>query len=284
MSKYEGDPQYEHKFFVVKDSIIQRELDFLQEQESVAYHNVVNFLHSVCIAAKGKEYLVVNQDEPYADKVWELIKSNEKKEIVAFVGRAGSGKDYQSNLLVEKGFKKMSFANALRKMAFTCFGLNFEEGLGQYEYLKANDCITLTLQDKEEIKLNFRTFLERLGTQGIRHYDNDFWVNCLIKDIKESNVKKICISDLRFTNEYIKLYEFAKENGYEFKCIFCDYHSDRYQDKNDHESARFSNYLANQGFKDLQEVTPQDCMDFLTVQTVKESTNELLKMKSQLLV
>ena len=272
MSRYEGDPQYEHKFFVVKDSILQKELDFLQEQESIAYHNVLNFLHNVCKQASGKEYLVVNQDEPYADAVWELIKSNEKKQIVAFVGRAGSGKDYQSNLLVEKGFKKMSFADALRKIAFTCFGLNFEEGIGQYDYLKANDCITLTTQDKEEIKINFRTFLELLGTQGIRHYDNDFWVNCLIKDIKDSNVKKICISDLRFTNEFIKLHNFAKDNDYDFKCIFCDYHSDRYQDKNDHESAQFSNYLAESGFTDLQEVRMQDCVDFTSRHTLKKET------------
>ena len=74
MSKYENDPQYEHKFFVVKDSIIQQELDFLRGQESVAYHNVLNFLNNVANRAKDKEYLVINQDEPYADNVWELIK------------------------------------------------------------------------------------------------------------------------------------------------------------------------------------------------------------------
>lgn len=74
MSKYENDPQYEHKFFVVKYSIIQQELDFLMVQESIAYHNVLNFLNNVANRAKDKEYLVINQDEPYADKVWKLIK------------------------------------------------------------------------------------------------------------------------------------------------------------------------------------------------------------------
>ena len=78
MSKYEKDKEYKHKFFVVKESIIQQELDFLQEQESIAYHNVLSFLTNVCKAAGNKEYLVVNQDEPYADEVWELIKGGLK--------------------------------------------------------------------------------------------------------------------------------------------------------------------------------------------------------------
>lgn len=83
MSKYENDPQYEHKFFVVKDSIIQQELDFLRGQESVAYHNVLHFLNNVANRAKDKEYLVINQDEPYADKVWELIKQGENLQKIS---------------------------------------------------------------------------------------------------------------------------------------------------------------------------------------------------------
>ena len=75
MSKYENDTQYEHKFFVVKDSIIQQELDFLKSSKSIAYDNVLTFLNNVSRTAGNKEYLVVNQDEPYADKVWELIKN-----------------------------------------------------------------------------------------------------------------------------------------------------------------------------------------------------------------
>ena len=78
MGKYENDPQYEHKFFVVKDSTLQQELTSLQQQDSIAYYNVLTFLINVCEAAGNKEYLVVNQDEPYADEVWNLIKSNAK--------------------------------------------------------------------------------------------------------------------------------------------------------------------------------------------------------------
>ena len=259
MSKYENDPQYEHKFFVVKDSIIQKELDFLQENGDEAYHNVFTFLQNVARKAGDKEYLVVNQDESYADEVWNLIRNNEKPQIIAFTGRAGSGKDYQCNLLVEQGFTKMAFADALRDIAFTILGIE-DRSPEHYDLLKKNNCIQVTelkenikcgvfsdIQSTEIHSLNFREFLELLGTQGIRKYCPDFWIEALINTIRNSNVKKICISDLRFDNEYIKLQQFAEDNGYEFKCIFCNYRSDRYQDSNTHESAMFSNYLATHG-------------------------------------
>ena len=79
MSKYENEPQYEHKFFVVKNSILQKELDFLKNSKSIAYDNVLTFLHNINKGTSNNEYLVVNQDEPYADKVWELIKEGEDK-------------------------------------------------------------------------------------------------------------------------------------------------------------------------------------------------------------
>lgn len=263
MSQFENDPLYEHKFFVVKDSILQEELDFLKENGDEAYHNVLTFLENIASKARDKEYLVVNQDEPYAEAVWNIIKNNTKKEIVAFIGRAGSGKDYQCSLLQNKGYKKLAFADSLRKIAFNSIGLTFQEGMEQYDYLKANDCIIITLQDKEEIKMNFRTLLELMGTQGIRRYDNDFWCKCLIKELKENKYRKVCISDMRFINEYNYLKEFAEENGYKFTVIFCNYRSDRYQENNDHDSAKMGNYFATHGYEDLQAIKEIDMDNYV---------------------
>ena len=61
------------------DVILQEELDFLRNSKSVAYDNVLAFLHNISKAAGNNEYLVVNQDEPYADKVWKLIKDGEEE-------------------------------------------------------------------------------------------------------------------------------------------------------------------------------------------------------------
>lgn len=184
------------------------------------------------------------------------------KQIISFIGRAGSGKDYQCNLLEKQGYKKLAFADALRDIAFSSLGLDVNLSLKHYESLKSINCIEITDRYEnslwQHVQMNFRKYLELLGTQGIRKYDNDFWVKCLIKTIKDNKLDLVCISDMRFANEYYCIRNFAQENNYNFKCVFCNYHSDRYQHVNNHESARLANNLVNLGFKDLQELTYKD--------------------------
>lgn len=178
------------------------------------------------------------------------------KKIIAFVGRAGSGKDYQSSLLVEQGYHKMAFADALRKIAFTALGIDYNWGMENYDWLKQNEIIPTS-------HFNFRDVLEKLGTEGIRKYDDNFWAKCLVKDLEDNKYSHVCISDLRFPNEYLALWYYATTANYEFKCIFCDYKSERYQEQNNHASAALSNYFANRGFQDLQEITYEDIQEYM---------------------
>lgn len=204
--------------------------------------------------------ICISKNHPYFDKIAELLDQYDnlqKKEVVAFIGRAGSGKDYQSGLLEDKGYKKVAFADALRYIAFKCLGLEYDEGIIMYDYMKAHDCIELRFPD-DYTKCNFRQFLERLGTQGIRYFDNDFWCSCLLTTMERENCIKYCISDMRFPNEYFLTKKWCEEHGYDFKCIFCDYHSDRYQDNNKHDSAKMSNYFAEHGYEDLQQINDID--------------------------
>lgn len=180
-------------------------------------------------------------------------------EIVAFIGRAGSGKDYQCELLSKKGYKKLAFADALRDIAFSSLGLDTKSCMPYYDYMKADsNCIEIKVGEAYKRNISFRSFLEYLGTQGIRKYDNNFWVNALLNTIYNERYDKVCISDMRFANEFRLTDKFAKENGYKFKCIFCNYYSNRYQENNNHDSARLSNSLVKLGYKDLQELTLQD--------------------------
>lgn len=191
-----------------------------------------------------------------------------ERQIVAFIGRAGSGKDYQCSLLEKQGYKKMAFADALRDIAFTILDLDKQDALEHYEAMKnCLDCIDVKVEDKSIVyqhkELSFRRFLELLGTQGIRKYDEDFWIRCVIKQIEDNNYNKVCISDMRFANEYIKIHNYCINNKINFKCIFCDYHSPRYQEYNKHESAQLSNFLVNNGFHDLDEITSNDICAFM---------------------
>ena len=71
----------------------------------------------------------------------------------------------------------------------------------------------------------------------------------------------------KFLNEYEYLSNFAKENGYEFNVYFCDYHSARYEEDNNHESAMMGNYFAKHDYEDLAELNVFDFKDY------KESIN-----------
>lgn len=169
------------------------------------------------------------------------------RKIVAFAGKAGSGKDFRCNTLVaHHGYKKLAFADALRRIAFVTLGYDYEWGMAHYDELKQTDIIN---------GLNFRNILENLGTEGIRYYDNDFWARCLITTIDRlPEEQNICVSDLRFYNEYSALKEYCDNKGYDFEFIFCDFHSDRYEENNTHASARLAGFLKDIGYEDGQPI------------------------------
>lgn len=175
-----------------------------------------------------------------------------KREIIAFIGRQGSGKSYQAQQLVkERDFVKLSFANPLREIAFKIIGMDFEEGMKQYDELKRTELIN---------GLNFRNILENLGA-SVRKYDEDFWARALIKDIKET-MGNVVIDDMRYPNEYVAVKNYCNSNNVTFRAYYCNYKSDVYDEENTHESAALSNYLARIGYNDLQLIDTKDIFSF----------------------
>ena len=171
-----------------------------------------------------------------------------KRKVIAFCGFEQSGKDYSCRILMEtRGFKKVAFADALREVAFKTLGMTMEDGMKNYENLKSNPIYG---------NLTFRNILENLGS-AIRRYDRNFWAKTVLVKLIECT-DNICISDLRYANEYKVVSQFCRERGIEFKLVFCDYHSEKYNDKNPHESARFAKYLKDLGYKDQEYVSEVD--------------------------
>lgn len=177
------------------------------------------------------------------------------REIIAFVGRAGSGKDFQANLLVERGFKKVSFADSLREIVRSCLGIKKERFIQKYDDYKN----TYLFENQ-----TLRNMLEDVGTT-LRSYNDKFFIEAVINTIYDDKLinENICISDLRYINEYMTLSEKAIEEGDSFKCIFCDYHSPRYQSDNNHNSAWLSNLLVKLKYKDLQEVKVEEIKEIV---------------------
>lgn len=195
------------------------------------------------------------------------------RKVIAFAGRAQSGKSFRCGQLVKQGnYKQLAFADALRLIAFTSLGIELEEGMKHYEWMKVNPCVCVTFEDGSEHKVTFRKYLEHMGTEGVRHYDNDFWAKCLLKDIDDTpEDTNICIADLRFYNEYKYLKEYCDKKGYEFSFVFCDYHSSGYQEFNQHASARLANFLKEIGYNDGEEIKDEDMQIYI------ESMDALIK-------
>lgn len=163
------------------------------------------------------------------------------KQVIAYIGFEGSGKSYASEVLVrEQKFKKLSFADCLRSMAFQLLNIKPAVGMQIYTELKSTEIYN---------GLNFRNILENLGS-AIRGQDKDFFARALTNEIRKLKTEhSVCIDDMRYTNEFIVLSDFCKRNKIKFTAVFCDYHSDRYNEDNQHESTQLSRYLKQIGYK-----------------------------------
>lgn len=209
-----------------------------------------------------------------------------KREVIAFIGRQGSGKSFQSSRLVkERGFKKLSFADPLREIAFNVIGMDFDEGMTKYAELKQTEIIN---------GLNFRNILENLGA-SVRKFDKDFWARALVTSIQNC-VDNIVIDDMRYPNEYMALKNFCATEGISFRVYYCNYKSEVYDEANAHESAAMSNYLAQLGYHDLQMVDFKDVCGYIALtdkdiksfsefqpnkkvnRSIKDMSDELMKL------
>lgn len=174
------------------------------------------------------------------------------RKVLAFCGNEGSGKSYSAKrLMMTKGFKSVAYADALREVAFKTLGMSYEEGMEKYEELKRTNIIG---------DLTFRNILENLGS-SIRKYDKDFWARTVLNFVEETT-ENIAISDLRHTNEYWVIKNYCDDNNISFKLVFCDYHSDRYNGDNPHESAKLARYLKSLGYTDQEYVKEEDIIEF----------------------
>ena len=174
------------------------------------------------------------------------------RKVIAFCGFEQSGKSYSAKrLMTTMGFKHVAFADALRDVAFQVIGMDYEEGMKCYEELKLKDLIN---------GLTFRNILENLGS-AIRKYDKFFWARTVVKFINDCT-ENVCISDLRYPNEYFIVKKYCEENNIDFKLVFCDYKSEKYRDNNPHESAQMAKYLKGLGYEDQEYVKEEDIIAY----------------------
>lgn len=121
--------------------------------------------------------------------------------LIGLTGYKQAGKDSTADVLVKHfGFTKLAFADALREIA-----------LAANPFIEVNEHMVYERYDAlldeygyEECKYfkDFRGFLQRLGTEGIRKsLGPEVWVNAVANKMADDPDRNYVITDCRFPNE-----------------------------------------------------------------------------------
>lgn len=162
------------------------------------------------------------------------------RKIIMVNGKKRSGKDYTSDMFVDKGFIKLSIAMGLKDRACKIAGIDFDtmEELKNEElsfeaddgfkerfkdslYLMNNDIYN---SDDSEHRIDIlnvgsipfwnsdgtvdaRKFLQNMNVFKDVFKDDNIWINLLIHEIKVHHKGDIIIADFRFPNEHTSMVE-----------------------------------------------------------------------------
>jgi len=122
--------------------------------------------------------------------------------LIAICGFQGSGKDTLANILIEKGYTKISFAGLLKDVVAIIFSWdrNLLEGVTE-KSRKWREKVDEWWSNRLNIpNLTPRYILQNIGTDVFRnHFHPDIWVAAIERKI--SNLQGVVITDCRFPNE-----------------------------------------------------------------------------------
>jgi len=125
--------------------------------------------------------------------------------IIGFSGYARSGKDTAAQVLVNKGWKRASFADGIRNALFKLNpSVMIEVEKSDFENVLVNHSLQTVVNslgwERAKHNLEIRQLLQRFGTEvGREMFGTDFWVEHLLNNLPDGS--KIVIPDVRFPNE-----------------------------------------------------------------------------------
>jgi hypothetical protein len=143
--------------------------------------------------------------------------------IIGITGNKGSGKNTFAEFLKKeievdgKTAELASWAYLLKKLAFESFGIDTDESPDEWADRVKNTHVIHIINElnyfegasKSEHSIDFRTFFQRLGTQGCRNiFGEDFWVDVFWDDFKKNKEEYpnyLIFTDTRFDNEAISV-------------------------------------------------------------------------------
>lgn len=121
--------------------------------------------------------------------------------LIGLTGAAGVGKDTVADYLVQRyGFVKKSFAEPLKKVLLAQDPIIGMDIMQPGTMIHLSTAIDRYGEDGvKKLYPMYRKYLQKLGTEGIRAIDRDFWINAAGSSLEESG--KYVFTDVRFPNE-----------------------------------------------------------------------------------
>lgn len=186
------------------------------------------------------------------------------EKLIVFVGVIGSGKGFQSDMLIERGYIKVDFADALRQECYDMLDLPY---LDPEEYDKFKKELVPFNTKVEEFCIKYgypknldgnilpngeltgRILLQHVG-EIKRKQDPNYWVKqwkIKVDKILEKG-GKVVSSDARHFNEIME----STNCVYPSIVVFCNYVSDRYDATNPHISEEMAQYILSEKLENLQ--------------------------------
>lgn len=158
------------------------------------------------------------------------------KKIILICGVVGSGKDYYFNLYKrthpDKNVHKLKFSNSLIGMAERDFGIILD-----------------TPEKYEEFKLKNRRYLQYKSEEVKQRWGIDYFAKAELENISKIGPDDTAIiTDFRFPYEIKTILDGTNDKDTEIYVIFCNYHSERYNDETFHISEMMAQGMIENGF------------------------------------
>lgn len=122
--------------------------------------------------------------------------------LIGLSGRAGAGKDTLASHLAPFGYVRVAFADPLREMALAIDPLVALSPWDRAASMRLSDYVTAAGWDAAKRHPEVRRFLQRLGTEGVRHHlGDDTWVRLAEARIADLGDVPVVVTDVRYPNE-----------------------------------------------------------------------------------
>lgn len=144
--------------------------------------------------------------------------------VIGLTGYAQSGKDTAASFLVERGFKRLAFADILRQSVYNLNPIvvsDYGDGMAEGDrHLRVQKLVDLIGWDRAKVEYpEIRNLLQRMGTEvGRDLYGESFWVDRVLAQMERKGkeeqtaaghwtvgyphvVGDYVITDVRFPNE-----------------------------------------------------------------------------------